>query len=213
LLRPISRIGIEFMAKKKARNRPNGNLRGPVTYESRRPANLRRYGKAGLRVLIDEMLEARDGLHKEEWLALGPSGLVILHALALGSEPSHFRNRAIGAVGLVANASSVSVLGGIARDRRENVIVRVASMLSLAEIGGAAPRRLLEGLLGDDELLVRHRAAEGLGKIADAKALSRLRVARDDKAELVRQAANTAIERIELIGDLRAAGDTRKRRR
>ncbi len=199
--------------KKKARNRPRGNLRGPMTYESRRPANLLRYGKAGLRVLIDEMLEARDAVPKEKWLALGPSGLEILHTLALGLEPHHFRNRAIGAVGVIANPSSVSVLGQIARDKRENVIVRVASTLSLAEIGGAAPRRLLEALLGDEELLVRHRAAEGLGTIADAKALSRLRAARDDEAELVRQAARTAIERIELIGDLRAGADSHKRRR
>ena len=184
-----------------------------MTYESRRPANLLRYGKAGLRVLIDEMLEARDAVPKEKWLALGPSGLEILHTLALGLEPHHFRNRAIGAVGVIANPSSVSVLGQIARDKRENVIVRVASTLSLSEIGGAAPRRLLEALLGDDELLVRHRAAEGLGKIADARALRRLRAARDDEAELVRQAANTAIERIELIGDLRGGEDSRRTRR
>jgi len=116
--------------KKKARNRPQGNLRGHVTYESRRPANLRRYGRAGLRVLIDEMLEARDAVPKEKWLALGPSGVEILHTLALGSEPHHFRNRAIGALGVIANPSSVSVLGQIARDKRENVIVRVASTLS-----------------------------------------------------------------------------------
>lgn len=201
------------MAKKKASNRPTRNLRGPVTYESRRPANLRRYGKAGLRVLIDEMLEARDALPPEAWLALGAGGLEILHLLALGSEPHHFRNRAIGAVGLVANPSSVSMLGAIARDKRESVIVRVASTLALAEIGSAPARRVLEALLGDEELLVRHRAAEGLGKIADAGAFSRLRAARDDKSELVRQAVNTAIERIELIGDLRAGEDARKGRR
>lgn len=184
-----------------------------MTTESRRPANLSRYGKAGLRARIDEMLESHHGRPREEWAALGRPGLQVLHLIASGSEPHHFRNRAIGAVGLIADPSSVAVLGQVAQDRREDVVVRVASTLSLAEIGGRAAA-VLDRLLKEDETLVRHRAAEALGKIGDQKALPALRqVAASDEAPLVQEAASNAVERIELLRDLRAAGRGGKGRR
>src|SRR2546428_10858956 len=95
------------MAEKRPARGRNDNLRGPVTSESRRPADLASHGKAGVRVLIDEMLESRHGRPREEWVALGRAGLEMLHLLASGEESHHFRNRAIGAVGLIANPASV----------------------------------------------------------------------------------------------------------
>src|SRR2546430_2753908 len=102
------------MAKKRAAGRKESNLRQPVARETARPANLKRFGKAGLRVLVDEMLESRHGRPRAEWLGLGSAGLEILHMIASGAEAHHFRNRSIGVLGLIADPSSVPVLGQVA---------------------------------------------------------------------------------------------------
>lgn len=196
------------MAKKQVPRRKDSNLRQPLTRESSRPASLKRYGKAGIRVLIDEMIESHHGRPRDEWLGLGSSGLEILHRIASGIEPHHFRNRSIAVLGVIADSSSVPVLSEVARDKREHPIVRVAGTFSLGEIGGDKARDVLQDLLRDEEVLVRHRAAEALGKLGDERALQGLRVAASqDPVELVREAAGRAIERIELVRDFRGGGD------
>lgn len=190
------------MAEERSGDR--SNLRHRVSRERTRPQDLRQHGKAGLRVLIDDMLESHHGRPREEWLSLGQSGLEVLHSIASGVEPHHFRRRTIGVLGVIRADSSIPILEDVARDQREDVTVRMVSVQAIGEVGSAATTSVLVDLLGDENVLIRLRAAEGLGKVADERALVDLRkLAREDPAQQVREAAASAAERVELARDLR----------
>jgi HEAT repeats len=163
----------------------------------------KKYGAAGVRVLIDEMLEARHGRPAKDWERLGAAGRQILYLIASGEETHPFRNRSIAVLGFLKDAGSLSYLGRILANRHEDRIVRMVAARAIGDVGvGSASQILLENLPDPDPPL-RHKIVQALGKIGDTRTMSQLhKLASNDASDLVRQAAINALQRISIIHKL-----------
>src|SRR5207249_279144 len=154
----------------------------------------RRQGKAGLRMIIDEMLESHHGRSLREWHELGEAGREILCVIASGKEPHDFRKRSIAVLGKLRDPAVLSYLSAILRNQKEGRILRMVAARSIGEIGTTAGvDELLENLNVND-LMVRHKVVEALGASADPRSVAALqRLAKDGQSGLVVEAARNAL--------------------
>lgn len=158
---------------------------------------LKRFGRAGLRVTIDAMLESHHGRPLDEWIALGQEGREILYLLASGDEPHPFRKRSIAVLGRLRDAGALPYLSQIVENSTADRIVRMVAARAMGDIGGASARDLLARSTGDRDPYVRHKVVQALGKVGDTKSLDLLgRIAAKDRSSLVRDAAASAVRRI-----------------
>jgi len=131
----------------------------------------------------------------QAWLALARDERVDVDVRVHAAE-------ALGRLGRAAEAAQAWL--GLARDEKVDGQVRLRAAEALGELGRAEEAAPILLVLARDKKLdwwTRVDAAEALGKWADARVLPELkRIARRDKSEAVRRAAQQAVERIRRRG-------------
>jgi len=162
----------------------NKNLRYPVTVIKEQPP-LKRLGRAGARLKLEQMLLAVHGQTEAEWRKLNEMEKDVLRQMAREEDPalgvSHQAD-AIGALGVMRDAPSLLLLSEIARASEADDRLRLAAVHALGEIGGDEVRPVLRSLLDSKATEVRAQAARALGKVGDAADLTVLdRMSKTDK--------------------------------
>jgi HEAT repeat protein len=123
----------------------------------------------------------------------------VLKTLRSHPDPS-FRKHAALALSRMGDGSAIPALVRALRDPEKDV--RAAAASALASLGSPAISALTESL-GDENWVVRYRAAEALGFIRDERSVSILIQVLGDRRDHVRYMAARGLER---LGDRRAAG-------
>jgi HEAT repeat protein len=130
-------------------------------------------------------------------------------AQTLKDEDKDVRQTAAIALGEIGGAAAVEFLVQSLKD--ESIIVRYRAVESLGRIGGSSAVDALigalndrgwielpagEGKSGNKKAWVRQKAIEALAKIGDARAVAPITEALNDKQEVIRQAAQKALQKL-----------------
>lgn len=174
----------------------NENYRTDVTVIEE-TVQLEKFGKAGARLKLDQMLMAHHGQPAEDWQRLDNEERDVLRRIAAEGDPEfdvNLQANAIGALAEMRDEGALLLMSKLARDARSDTRLQVAATYALGEIGGPQVVSELRSLLEAKAPEVRAQAVYGLAKVGTEADLLQLDLLADRESTFVKDIARNAVD-------------------